>query len=336
MWALIARGTRESAAWRTHSTLGLGPWLLFRLLRTNTQLTRKRAIEDPLLQGASLFPMPPDPGSCFSFRHLVVPRFPFPFHYHPDMEITWVVRGRGRRVTGETVREFKPGGLAVMGPMLPHFWLSEPGSEETEVYVLRFDRAMLETRFGGLPECAQLLKFLSRSDFGLETTSPVAIDPGFGEIKTARPGAARLIAFLSLLAALANRRDWNPICSEVQSAVVRGSSEQRIGFAVRYLMEHAEEEITQETVARRVGLSPAAFSRLFRKVSGETFQKTRLALRIEHACRLLSGSQMPIVEICHACGFQNLSNFNRQFLTAKGRTPTSYRRTTQGRDLAGG
>ena len=34
---------------------------------------------------------------------------------------------------------------------------------------------------------------------------------------------------------------------------------------------------------------------------------------------------MPIIEICYAVGFNNLSNFNRQFLTQKGMPPSRFR-----------
>ena len=42
--------------------------------------------------------------------------------------------------------------------------------------------------------------------------------------------------------------------------------------------------------------------------------------------------QMPITEVCFASGFNNLSNFNRQFLAQKGMTPTQFRRALTGND----
>ena len=49
-------------------------------------------------------------------------------------------------------------------------------------------------------------------------------------------------------------------------------------------------------------------------------------LRINLACQLLmSDDAIPITEICYAVGFNNLSNFNRQFLAQKGMPPSRFR-----------
>jgi AraC-like DNA-binding protein len=50
-------------------------------------------------------------------------------------------------------------------------------------------------------------------------------------------------------------------------------------------------------------------------------------LRINLACQILmSDEQAPITDICFEVGYNNLSNFNRQFLAEKGMTPTRFRR----------
>ena len=50
-------------------------------------------------------------------------------------------------------------------------------------------------------------------------------------------------------------------------------------------------------------------------------------LRINLACQLLmSDEQASITSICYEVGYNNLSNFNRQFLAEKGMTPTQFRR----------
>jgi AraC-like DNA-binding protein len=49
-------------------------------------------------------------------------------------------------------------------------------------------------------------------------------------------------------------------------------------------------------------------------------------LRISRACRLLSETDTSITRISQDCGFENLSNFNRQFLRHTSRTPSQYRK----------
>ena len=49
-------------------------------------------------------------------------------------------------------------------------------------------------------------------------------------------------------------------------------------------------------------------------------------LRIAHACRMLDSTDESISTICAASGYNNIANFNRQFLAEMGMTPTAYRK----------
>jgi AraC-like DNA-binding protein len=49
-------------------------------------------------------------------------------------------------------------------------------------------------------------------------------------------------------------------------------------------------------------------------------------LRIRMSCEMLSNSALSITDICYQVGFNNLSNFNRQFLAHKGIPPSKFRR----------
>jgi AraC-like DNA-binding protein len=84
-----------------------------------------------------------------------------------------------------------------------------------------------------------------------------------------------------------------------------------------------------------VHLSEGAFSRFFRAHAGKTFPEFINELRVGRACRLLAESELSITEVAFACGFANLSNFNRQFLRLKQVTPRAFRRAAQQHTLPG-
>ena len=98
--------------------------------------------------------------------------------------------------------------------------------------------------------------------------------------------------------------------------------------ACDFIQRRFNEPIRQADVAAHVALSPSAFSRMFRSAAGLTFAKFLGAVRLSEACRLLVETDATVAQICHQCGFSNLSNFNRRFLAAKKFTPRAFRRAS--------
>ncbi len=69
----------------------------------------------------------------------------------------------------------------------------------------------------------------------------------------------------------------------------------------------------------------SAFSRYFRRHTGVPFVQYVNRLRINLACQLLMSGELNITDICYQVGFNNLSNFNRQFLLLKEMSPSRWR-----------
>ena len=71
-------------------------------------------------------------------------------------------------------------------------------------------------------------------------------------------------------------------------------------------------------------MSPTAFSRISEN-NRQQFLEFLNRVRIGQACSMLYATDHPVSVICYEVGFQNLANFNRNFMKMKGMTPTSYR-----------
>jgi len=84
-------------------------------------------------------------------------------------------------------------------------------------------------------------------------------------------------------------------------------------------------ELKEADLAKLNGQSLSAFSRSFRKLTGLTFVQYVTAMRIELACQHLTQDDLTVTEICYEIGFNNVSNFNRQFLLLKGMPPSKFR-----------
>ena len=87
-----------------------------------------------------------------------------------------------------------------------------------------------------------------------------------------------------------------------------------------------EDELTLGEMAQSVELSPAHFSRMFRKSTGETPHEYVLRQRVERAKTMLRQAQTRIVDVAVACGFKTQQHFARVFRRICGASPTEYRR----------
>ena len=78
-------------------------------------------------------------------------------------------------------------------------------------------------------------------------------------------------------------------------------------------------------LARAAHLSPAHFSREFRRAFGETPHRYLLTRRLERAAALLRNTDRSVAEICLAVGLRSVGSFTTSFGRAYGLSPTAYR-----------
>lgn len=95
------------------------------------------------------------------------------------------------------------------------------------------------------------------------------------------------------------------------------------------LQERFRDAVTLPEVAAEVGLSPERLSRLFHASLGLTFTEYRNQLRLEECRRNLIHTDWPVTRIALEAGFQSLSQFNRRFRAAEGKSPREFRRRTK-------
>jgi AraC-like DNA-binding protein len=271
------------------------------------------------------------PGRSFAFREFDLPRFDSPWHFHPEIELTLVLAGTGRRFVGDHIEDFEPGDLVLVGSELPHYWHSEPDrqgqTDRAHSLVFQFLPNFLGNKFMELPELDGISRLFRQASRGLrfigQTRDRVAEIICSMEL---RAGPDQLLGLLEILNVLSNSTEVQILASNGFAPCFDDRAEERINRSQAYILEHLEEPIRLEDVAAHVNMSPSAFSRYFKKIMGKTFSHFVNELRIGQACRALLETERSIAEIAFESGYNNLSNFNRRFQELRGINPRRFRK----------
>lgn len=94
---------------------------------------------------------------------------------------------------------------------------------------------------------------------------------------------------------------------------------------IEYIHENLAQPISLQTLAKICFMSPNYFCHYFKQEIGKTPIMFINEYRIEKACEMLSGSDLPVSDISLSVGFDNFSYFIRKFREYKGVTPKKYR-----------
>ena len=95
---------------------------------------------------------------------------------------------------------------------------------------------------------------------------------------------------------------------------------------ISYITEHYPEKITLNDISARIGFSKEYFCRFFKQHMGITFLQYLNEVRISHAGRLLSSTELSVAEVMHQIGFTNQTVFNRMYKELYGMTPRQSRK----------
>lgn len=269
-----------------------------------------------------------DEGSSFLTRYVALPQFDAPLHYHPEFELTLIVKGQGKRFVGDHVGNFKAGDLVLLGSNLPHFWRSDthPKDENElhEAVVIQFSNHFVNNILNNLPECLSIMALLNKAKSGIRFPETLA-HYIYQVFETT--GLKRLLALINALEQLAACTEYELLASDGFTIKPDETENERMRKILDYTLENFKEDITLETIAEIASLTVPSFCRYFKSRTRKTYIYFLNEIRLSNARKMLMDNELDISQISIECGFQNLSHFHRIFKNQTGVTPMVYRRS---------
>jgi len=267
-----------------------------------------------------------------SFHCAVVrgPSYDSAWHFHPELQITLVLRSHGYRLVGDKIKPLRPGDLVLLGANLPHVWYQDPPHSATDAgvhaIIVRFRETFAGRDLLQSTEMASVRRLFQRAARGLEVTGRTRLEAARRiEELPHLAGLTRLAALLAILDLLAHSRDVEPIASPGYIPKLALEDRDRTERVIAYIHAHLAEPLSRTMVAREVHLSPSAFSRFFKRRTNKSLPEYVNELRVGRACRLLADERSKVIDVALECGFSNLANFNRHFRRLTRLSPRDYR-----------
>ena len=262
--------------------------------------------------------------SSFHFFKLEVDAFKPFWHYHPELELTFIIKGQGTRFVGNSIMPFFENDLVLLGANLPHNYTSlvQDSKQKYEAIVLQFPAAI----FSSLNECDMLFPLYKEAERGIQFITPdeetLRLLHGFEALHK----VDQLAVLLQILHRLFKDTNRKYLSSKTyHSSIINLKGQSKIKSTTSYILENLDKKLTVPQMAQRTNMVEQSFCRWFKSAVGHSFITFLNLARIEQACMYLSTTDKYIQAIAFDCGFENLSHFNRTFKKIKGKSPREFR-----------
>lgn len=273
------------------------------------------------------------PSHIFVIKHLEEKHFDPIWHAHSEYQLFVVLEGTGTRFIGDSIRSFKPGELVLTGRHLPHLWRSDEAyfeknsSHKTEGIVIYLNENFLGDHILEKEEMLALKKLFSKSMRGLEFygSKKIEVTELMKELVYLQ-GVHSVIHLLHILEILAATKEYHYISSKPYDDTFNQNETDRLNTVYEFAFKNFRKKISLEEIAELLHMTPTSFSRYFTMKNNKSFSRFIAEIRIKHACEMLTETDESVAQVCYDCGFNTLSNFNKQFKEIMSKKPTEYKK----------
>lgn len=262
----------------------------------------------------------------------VLPYFYNHLHRHNEIQITWVIKGEGTLIAGNSMQRFKPGDIFIIGANQPHLFKSDPAyfekrsKKEIHALTMFVDPGGLFNHILQLPEMKSVKKFLEATAAGMQIPQaykPQVMDKML-QVKEARNGM-RLATFIQLLQLMTTIKKYRTLANAGTEYSISESEGLRMNDVYQYTIAHYTENISLHQIASVAHLTPQAFCRYFKKHTRKTYITFLNEVRVNEACKKIVAQDFDsIATVAYQTGFTNAVTFNRVFKKITGQPPKKF------------
>ncbi len=245
------------------------------------------------------------------------------WHSHPNWELAYVIRGKGRRVIGDSEDFFEEGDLVLVVPNMPHVWYFDTSFDYIENISIRFNPELISLTCNAYPEFQNVCNYLSglKDSINISGKCKERIIRLMFEMNESSE-LEKIFIGLQILSIISRQEDIH-ICGQFSN---ENAAQKKIKDVTIYVSCNFMHNITLDEIAQHIGMSKARFCSFWKKETGETFFSFLIRNRIKVACYLLSKPESQISTVCYECGFSDLPNFSKTFKKIIGVSPREYRK----------
>ena len=273
------------------------------------------------------------PSQIFVVKDLEDKHFDPIWHAHSEYQLFVVLEGTGTRFIGDSIKSFRPGELILTGPHLPHVWRSDEtyfdrnSADITKGIVIYLNENFLGDHILEKEEMLGLKKLFVKSMRGLEFygAKKLQVIEMMKEL-VGLQGIPSVIHLLHILEILAVTKEYHYISSKAYDEGIDQHETDRLNKVYEYAFKNFRKKVLLEDLAELLHMTPTSFSRYFAMKNNKPFSRFIAEIRIKHACKMLTETEESIAQICYDCGFNTLSNFNKQFKEIMLKKPMQYKK----------
>ncbi|SFB79047.1 AraC-type DNA-binding protein [Parapedobacter composti] len=277
------------------------------------------------------FTIPVVPDKTVMVQEDIIPQFYPHLHRHKEAQLIWIIKGEGTLIVENTMHGFGPDDIFMIAPNQSHVFKGQKFGNGTsaDVHTISVFYDPNNGRladFFQLPELSQLNSFLKEYGNGFRLPPQHFHTVSKRILRLKNSGSMdQMLHFLHLLRAFCKLNPRPEHLYTFAREPITDSEGLRMANIYNYILQHYHTALTLEDVAAEAYLTPQAFCRYFKKRTGVTFVTFLNEIRVNQACRKLTGGGYDsIAGVAYTCGFNSITNFNRVFKTVIGTSPKEY------------